>query len=155
MKFFSPVKSFVIGLSLCLLALTPALAHETGSKMVSIKGSVVNVRASPNTRSDVLWELTRGYPLQVLKRRGQWLQVRDFENDRGWVFRSLTGKTPYHVVKANIANVRKGPGTNNRIVGKAERYDVVRTRSKKNGWVQVEMDDGLKGWISQRLLWGW
>jgi SH3-like domain-containing protein len=151
MKFFSPVKSFVIGLSLSLLALTPALARE----MVSIKGSVVNVRESPTTKSDVLWELTRGYPLQVLKRQGQWLKVRDFENDQGWVFRTLTGKTPYYVVKASIANVRKGPGTNNSIVGKAERYDVVRTRSKKGSWVQVEMDDGLQGWISKSLLWGW
>lgn len=136
---------------LCLaMATAPALAE-----MVSIKGSVVNMRSGPGTDSEVLWELERGYPLQVLARKGSWLQVKDFENDRGWVARALTGKTPHHIVKARIANVRSGPGTQHRIVGKVERYDLLRTRGGRSGWVRVERGDGLKGWISKRLLWGW
>tara|TARA_R110001599_G_scaffold151309_2_gene335953 strand:+ start:871 stop:1152 length:282 start_codon:yes stop_codon:yes gene_type:complete len=93
--------------------------------------------------------------LQVLAREGSWLQVKDFENDRGWVASSLTGKTPHHIVKASIANVRSGPGRQHRIVGKVERYDLLRTRGSRSGWVRVERGDGLKGWISKRLLWGW
>ncbi len=136
---------------LCLaFAAAPALAE-----MVSIKGSVVNMRSGPGTNTEVLWELERGYPLQVLQRKGSWLQVKDFENDTGWVARALTGKTPHHIVKANIANIRSGPGTGYRIVGKAERYDLMRTRGAKSGWIRVEGRDGIKGWMSKRLLWGW
>ena len=141
----------VVGIGLCLAALAPALARE----MVSIKGGVVNWRASPNTRSDVLWELERGYPLQVLKRQGRWLLVRDFENDRGWVYRSMTSTTPHHVVTAKSVNVRQGPGKEYRVVGQAHRYEVLRTREKKAGWVRVEGAGGLRGWIARHFLWGW
>ena len=135
----------------CLaFAAAPALAE-----MVSIKGSVVNMRSGPGTNTEVLWELERGYPLQVLQRKGSWLKVRDFENDTGWVARAFTGKTPHHIVKAGIANIRSGPGTGYRIVGKAERYDLTRTRGAKSGWIRVEGRDGIKGWMSKRLLWGW
>ena len=139
----------IAGLCLALVA-APAAAE-----MVSIKGSVVNMRSGPGTNTEVLWELERGYPLQVLQRKGSWLQVKDFENDKGWVARTLTGKVPHHIVKASIANIRSGPGTGFRVVAKAERYDLLRTRGTKTGWVRVERDDGVKGWISKRLLWGW
>ena len=130
---------------------TAAWARE----MVSVKGSVVNMRAGPGTQTEVLWELERGYPLQVLKRKGSWLLVRDFENDKGWVAGSLTSRTPHHIVKARVANIRSGPGTGNRIVGRAERYELLRTRGARSGWVKVERSDGVKGWIAKRLLWGW
>ncbi len=133
------------------LVQTPALARE----MVSIKGSVVNMRSGPGTGNQILWELEQGYPLQVLKRKGDWLQVRDFENDKGWVARQLTGRTPHHIVKARIANIRSGPSTRYKVVGKSERYDLLRTRGSKAGWVRVQRDDGVKGWVSKNLLWGW
>lgn len=151
MKLISNVKQFFLTVCLCLIALTPAHAGE----MVSIKGSIVNMRAGPSTQSEVLWQLRKGYPLEVLKHRGRWLQVRDFENDRGWVAKSLTSKTPYHIVKTPTANVRKGPSTKYRIVGKAERFEVLRTRKKSKGWVNVRREDGQTGWISRKLLWGW
>ena len=151
MKFTSNAREIVVTISLCLTALTPALARE----IVSIKGSVVNMRAGPSTQAEALWQLEKGYPLQVLKRQGSWLHVRDFENDRGWVARSLTGNTPHHVVKSAVANNRQGPGMQHRIIGKAERLEVVRTRGKKSGWVRIERSDGQTGWMAKRLLWGW
>lgn len=129
----------------------PAQAAE----MVSIKGSVVNMRSGPGTGSPVLWELERGYPLRVLQRKGSWLRVRDFENDTGWVARSMVGHTPHHIVTARTANIRGGPGTSYRIVGKAERYDLMRTRGARQGWIHVESSSGIQGWIAKRLLWGW
>ena len=151
LKRFATQLFFTMALVCMALVQTPALARE----MVSIKGNVVNMRSGPGTASQILWELERGYPLQVLKRKGDWLQVRDFENDQGWVARQLTGRTPHHIVKARIANIRSGPSTRFKIVGKSERYDLLRTRGSKTGWVKVQRDDGVKGWVSKKLLWGW
>lgn len=142
-------------ITIASLALAYAQLPAHAAEMVSIKGSVVNMRSGPSTGSPVLWELERGYPLQVLQRKGSWLQVRDFENDKGWVTRALTGQVPHHIVKARTANLRSGPGTSYRIVGKAERYDLMRTRGVRQGWVHVESGNGIKGWIAKRLLWGW
>lgn len=135
-----------------LAAAFPATARE----MVSIKGNIVNMRSGPGTHTAVQWELKKGYPLEVIRKRGSWLYVRDFENDRGWVARSLTARIPHHVVKAAVANIRKGPGTSHRIVGQAIRYDLLRTRETRNGWVRVEHKaGGHKGWVAKKLLWGW
>ncbi len=144
------LRHFLLAIALCLATVTSVMAQS----MVSIKGSKVNMRAGPDLRSEVLWELRRGYPLKVLKRRGRWLQVVDFENDRGWVARSLTGKSPHHVVKSSTANVRKGPGTRNPIIGKAKYGETLRTLTVRGKWVRVQREGGQKGWIAKGLLWG-
>lgn len=143
-----------------LAALATGLALLTAGtaqaqSMVSVKGQTLNMRSGPGTHTEVLWELQKGYPLKVIARKGNWLQVSDFENDRGWVARSLTGTVPHHVVKARTANLRHGPGTQHRIVGKAEYGELLRTREKRTGWVHVERDNGKTGWIAKSLLWGW
>ncbi|WP_418318588.1 SH3 domain-containing protein [Piscinibacter sakaiensis] len=150
MSLIAPLRNLLIVLGLCLATLSSAMAQS----MVSIKGSTVNMRAQPNLRSEVLWELKRGYPLRVIKRSGRWLKVRDFENDSGWVARSLTGRSPHHVVKSNTANVRKGPGTRHSIVGKAEYGETLRTLGKRGKWVHIQRSNGQKGWIAKGLLWG-
>lgn len=142
--------------TLCAMTSQPLFAQNTSdANMVSVKGSTLNMRSGPGTQHAVVWELKQGYPLQVQKRQGQWLQVRDFEGDTGWVARSLTGRTPHHIVKSKVANVRSAPNTQSRVLGKATYGELVRTREKKAGWVRVERTDGPSGWISKKLLWGW
>jgi len=144
--------TLLMGAALLATVSTSALAQS----MVSVSGNTVNMRSGPSTQNPILWELKRGYPLRVIRRQGNWLEVSDFENDRGWVARSLTGSTPHHVVKSRTANIRRGPGTNHAVVGKADYGDVLRTREKRAGWVRVEHTaSGTTGWISGRLLWGW
>jgi len=139
-------------LALALLGMgAPALAQT----MVSAAGNPVNLRALPSTNSEVLWQLQRGYPLQVLGEKDGWLQVRDFENDRGWVLKSLTGNAPHHVVSNATANVRSGPGTNHSLVTTLQRGELLRTLEQRGDWVRVaRVSNGQSGWISKPLLWG-
>ncbi len=138
--------------ALMLVASTAALQAR---EMVSVARAEVNMRAGAGTQHATLWTLARGYPLEVTSRRGQWLKVRDFENDTGWVYRPLVGKTPHVVVKSRVANLRSAPGTRGRILGKAVNGDVLRTLEHRNDWVKVQREGGLQGWIARRLLWGW
>lgn len=124
-------------------------------EFVSIQGNTVNVRAKPSTRSAVQWELSKGYPLQVTARQGNWLKVRDYESALGWVHRPQTSTRAHHVVKARTANLRNGPGTNHRVVGKLEQHEVVRTLEKRSGWTKVRSSAGTQGWVARNLLWGW
>jgi len=148
----SPTRNLLIATGLCFAALFNTSAHA--QSMVSVKGSTLNMREGPGTHTAVLWELKRGYPLQITERKGSWVRVRDFEGDTGWVARSLTGSTPHHVVKSQVANLRSGPGTQHRIVGRLEYGELLRTREKRAGWVRVERSEGVSGWIAKRLLWG-
>lgn len=142
-----------------LFAGAAALSFVTGTaharEMVSVDRAEINMRTGPGTEHESLWLLSRGYPLAVLERKGNWLHVSDFEGDKGWVYRPLTGHTAYFVVKSKTANIRKGPGTRHRIVGKAEYGTVLRTLGHSKGWAKIRNEAGVVGWVARQLLWGW
>ena len=139
-------------LSALLLA---AAAPASAQKMVSVDRNEINMRSGPGTDHASQWLLGRGYPLEVIGKKGKWLQVRDFEADKGWVYGPLVDKTRHFVVKVKVANIRSKPTTRSSILGRALYGDVLRTLERKKNWVKVQQEGGAKGWIAGRLLWGW
>lgn len=127
--------------------------------MMSVNTESVNLRNGPGKSYDIKWEYGKGFPLIVVSRKGEWVKVKDFENDTGWIFKSLLSKRGHMIVKVNKnrnkkINIRSGPGTRNRIVGKAYYGVVFETLEQKNGWAKVKHESGLVGWIKRSLLWG-
>jgi len=139
------------------MALSGAAAARSAIAMelVSISGAKVNMRSGPGKEFSIRWRLGKGYPLQVLQRKGDWVKVRDFEGDEGWVSKALLGSTPHMVVKAKLVNVRANPSTTARKVGTVTYGVALRTIKRERDWVKVRHEDGLTGWVSRRLLWGW
>lgn len=140
-----------------VLAFLPFVAVPAAQarEMVSIDRPVVNMRSGAGTEHEAIWKLNRGYPLLVTGRSGDWLKVRDFENDEGWVSKRLTGRTPHFIVESSTANLRSGPGTRYRVIGKAVYGEVLRTVEQRPKWAKVRNGEGLVGWVSRTLLWGW
>ena len=130
------------------------LASAQTREMVSVTQRA-NMRAGAGTQHEALWVLEAGYPLSVQNRRGNWLKVKDFEGDLGWIYRPLTARRPHVIVKVEVANIRNAPSTRARRVGQAAYGEVLRTVQHRSGWVQVRLPDGLQGWVARRLLWGW
>ncbi len=152
MKYFC--RSPVFGRTLAFLLVFFAQLASAQS-MVSVDRSVVNLRSGASTQHTILFELGKGYPLEVILRKGSWLQVRDFENDKGWIYRPMVGRKAHLVVKATIANVRSAPSTNSRILGKVEYGELLRTLEHRSKWVRVQREGGAQGWVARGLLWGW
>ena len=130
------------------------------AKMLSISGDDVNMRSGPGTNYKVMWELGKGFPLMVLKKKGTWDRVRDFEGTIGWVHEDVTRSTPNMIVKVHKnskkrINIRSGPGTKYRIIAKAYYGVVLKTLQQKHGWVKVQHDKGVTGWVKRSLVWGW
>ena len=146
---------FIVVLFLFLiLSATGALA-----KMVSVVGDNVNLRSGPGTKYSVKWKYGSGFPLKVQQEKGGWLKVEDFEGDSGWLYKKLTSRTGHMIVKVHKnqnkkINIRSGPGTKYKVVGKAYYGVVFKTIKQQNGWAQVTHDSGLEGWIKRSLLWG-
>ena len=144
-----------------LLLLTWAVCGQAaGITMVSVAGEKVNLRKGPSTQYPIIWELGKGFPLRVLARQGNWIKVSDFESDVGWVYNDLVSKKPHLIVKINKdtkarVNIRSGPGTKYKVVGKAEYGVVFETLKRGDGWVKVRHESGMTGWIKRSLLWGW
>jgi SH3-like domain-containing protein len=143
-----------------LLFFTGVTSDAAAITMVSVAGEKVNMRKGPSTKYAVKWELGKGFPLRVIGSQGNWLKVSDFESDVGWVYKKLVNRNPHLVVKVNKksqkrANIRSGPGTKYKIIGKAEYGVVFKTLQRGDGWVKVQHEQGLTGWVKRSLLWGW
>jgi SH3-like domain-containing protein len=145
-------KLATLGLVLSCLA---ASAWVDAREFVSVNKPHINMRSGAGTQHSALWSLSKGYPLEVRGRQGNWLKVRDFENDVGWVYRPLVGHKPHVIVKSTVANIRLSPNTRSRIMGKAQHGEILRHLGRKSGWVKVQRDDGRQGWMVRRLVWGW
>ncbi len=143
-------KIFVMTVSLVMMSALLGNAAE----YVSVVKDGVNVRTGPGKSNPVYMELFSGYPLQVIERKGEWLKVKDFENDTGWIFSSLVEKGNTAIVNAKSkANMRSGPGTSNSVVANIERGVVLNVLERKGNWVQVSHSSGTQGYIYAPLLW--
>ena len=145
---------------IALLVLWLGLASPALAEMVSIKGPSVALRSGPGDKYNILWDLGDGFPLQVLKRKGNWLRVQDFENTVGWVRNDKISSTPHMIVKVNKGtkkhiNVRASANDKSKIVAKACYGVVFETLEQRSGWVKVRHENGVVGWVSRQLLWGW
>lgn len=146
---------FILPIILILFFITtPAQA-----KMGSIKGEKVQLRSGPGTKYSVKWEYGNGFPLKILSKKGNWIKVKDFENDSGWVYKKYIDSTPHMIVKVNKGkkkkiNLRSGPGVGYKIIGKAYYGVVFETLKQEKGWAKIKHESGLTGWIKRSLLWG-
>lgn len=144
--------SRLLCLSLLLLFTIPTLCFA--AKNVSVKKDNVNVRTGPGTNFPVYMELFKGYPLRVIQQKGDWIQVSDFENDKGWIFAKLVvpGNTVIVNGKKSI-NMRTKPSTNATVVATVDRGVVLTKLSTQGKWTKVKHSQGTTGWIYNPLLW--
>lgn len=150
---FTRLPALLLAFVLSWMALPSALAAQP--QMVSVAVKTLNMRTGPGQRYETHWTVSKGYPFRVLSRKGDWLRVSDFENDKAWIYRPMTNRTPHHVVKAQVANLRKSPNTRSPIVKRAGYGDVLLTHERRGNWVRVTHEGGGTGWVARRLVWGW
>ena len=48
-----------------------------------------NIRSGPDPRFEVLFEVEKGIPFKVLKRKGSWIHIQHADGDKGWIHESL------------------------------------------------------------------
>jgi SH3-like domain-containing protein len=135
-------------LAVVVLTSGPCLAER-----LAVVGSRGNVRSGPATTYEVLWQVEENYPLEVLRREGEWCFFKDFEGDEGWVHQSLLGKVRTVVTRRDNCNIRSGPGSRFDVlftVGKGVPFKVLQS---DGDWLQIAHADGDQGWIHRSLAW--
>ena len=141
------------------------------AQMVSIKPHTAELRDStdPYTYKVVLM-LPRYYPLSVEAEEGPFLKVSDFLGRSGWIAKADATEAEVVVteadgqkkvksfktvvVKSNSINIRSGPGTENKILLRADRGVAFRVLAEEGEWLQVLHENGGKGWLHGGLVWG-
>ncbi len=143
----------IAGLTLFLFLFMVSATHA--AEYASIKKDGVNVRSGPSTDNVVRWEVFKDFPLEILKRDGEWVNCRDYEGDSGWVHKDLLSKNKTVIVKKKKVNLRNIPstGNNSKIIAIVKYGVVFDVLDKKGDWLKVKHDDGTRGWIYNTLIW--
>jgi SH3-like domain-containing protein len=145
-------KIIFLAVASVVLLVSPVL----GSNMQSIRKDSVNVRSNPNLKSEVVFQASLGYPIQIEKQKSNWVYCTDWKQQAGWVYKPLVSKTQTAVVLVEDANIRKGPSLRKPVVMQADKGEIYKVFGEKGEWVKVGyyLENEVIGWIRQDLVWG-
>ncbi len=151
----SGVKSVGTGFACFVFMLTIFLISTSAyaGQRLSIISRLANIRSGPGSNYEVLWQVEKYYPVIIINKKGNWYHFKDFENDTGWVHKSLVGKVRSVISIKNKCNVRSGPGSKHNVVFTVEKGVPFKLLGKKGNWLKVEYMDGDRGWIYKSLVW--
>ncbi|WP_420208941.1 SH3 domain-containing protein [Candidatus Electronema sp. JC] len=135
-----------------LLASLLLASSVSAAEFVSVIKDGVNVRSGPSLEAAVLFQAPGGYPLEVVGRQGEWLNVSDFENETGWIAASLVAETPYVIAKRK-GNIREGAGIEHRQIGSVVREVILKKVEQQGEWIKISHPQLPSGWIYQDLVW--
>ena len=119
----------------------------------AVTAGIANIRSGPGTNHSVLFEAEKYYPLNVLKKAGNWFQVEDFEGDVGWIYKKLVEDVTTVITKKSKCHIRTGPSIKNQVVFISERGVPFLVLGKEGKWLHVRHSDGYEGWIHSSLVW--
>ena len=123
------------------------------AERLTIKVPLANIRSGPGTKYDIIWKVEKYHPVVVLEKSGPWYFFRDFEEDEGWVHKSLINKIPSVITNKIKCNIRSGPSTKYDILFTVEEgipFKIIKTKGK---WINIQHADGDRGWIHKSLVW--
>ena len=137
------------GLFLVMLC-SPAVQ---AAERMSVKVGLANVRTKPNVKSKVAWQVSKYHPFLILRKKGDWYECKDFEGDRGWLYKKLLAKTPTVITRKENCNIRSGPSRKKPILFIVDREVPLKVLKRNGRWIKIEHEDGDQGWIHASLVW--
>lgn len=143
-------KLSVFILIMFLSFLMPGLAL---AERLSIKVPKANIRSGPGTKYEIIWQVGRYYPVQIIKKSGHWYQFSDYEGDAGWASDKLLGKQATVITVKDKCNVRSGPGSKYPVIFTSEKGVAFKVLKKQGKWIKIQHPDGDRGWIYKTLVW--
>ncbi len=126
------------------------LAH---AERLAVSANIANVRSGPGTKYDVIWQIEKYHPIFVIHKADPWYQFKDFEDDKGWVHKSLVGRIKTVITKGETCNIRSGPGTKHNVLLTVPKGIPFKVKARKNQWMHIQHADGDQGWIHASLVW--
>jgi len=144
----SKILCSIIVAVLLIICSTDALAER-----LTIKVPLANIRSGPGTKYDIIWNVEKYHPIVVLEKSGPWYHFRDFEEDEGWIHKSLINKIPSVITNKEKCNIRSGPGLNYKILFYVEKGIPFKVIKRKGKWINIQHADGDRGWIHKSLVW--
>ena len=134
------------------LALAPCAALALDFRAVASDAAILY--DGPSARSNKLFVVNKGYPLEVVVAVEGWVKVRDAAGAFSWIeAKQLTDKRTV-MVRVPVAEVRAKPDYAAPIAFQAQQNVVLELVAVSGGWVQVRHRDGGGGYVRAQQVWG-
>ncbi|MCH9853848.1 MAG: hypothetical protein K0U45_10155 [Alphaproteobacteria bacterium] len=156
----------LIGLICLILTVTPATiasAQETSAQendtfipyFASLRYHKTFVRSGPGRNYPVLFVYNQEHlPLEIINKLDDWLQIRDWTGDQGWILRNQARSRQRYgiVVLEEISMYQQADKTSRKIARLA--YEIVGKITQCGlQWCEIDVGE-KKGWIRRAGLWG-
>lgn len=125
------------------------------NKYGNIKIKKVNVRIGPSLQYPIKYVYYQeNLPVVILDQYENWLQIRDYNNDVGWVLEKFIdfGKKRYVLILKEM-NLYTSPDKSSDVKAKLEKNVVARISRCEKKWCKIKVDR-FSGWIFRYNIWG-
>ena len=121
---------------------------------LSLKKNEVNLRQGPSMEYPIKLIYKKKYlPVIILDKSGPFREIRDFENNTGWIHIALLTKKKSALNKKNNSILFKKPTIYSKPIAKLETGRLVLIKKCNQKWCKISSGEFI-GWINKSFLWG-
>ncbi|WP_139892610.1 N-acetylmuramoyl-L-alanine amidase [Bacillus sp. D386] len=132
-------------------------AHATIDKIVVNEPSIY-VREEANIKASIIDEIQAGSVYDVLEIDEDWIKLKLSDKKTGWVaswlvtgYKEADLTSDSGIVTADGLRVRKGPGTEFKVLGNLPIGTVIHIIEKQDSWISFTYEDHI-GWIHSNYI---
>ena len=144
---------FIILFFSFLLFFSNINANEN-KEFLTLKNIEVNLRQGPSFEYPIKLVYKKKYlPVIIIDKSETWRQIRDFENNSGWIHISQLSKRKSGINIKNNSIIYKKPTIYSKPIAKLVVGRLVLIKKCKTKWCKIATG-GYSGWIFESSLWG-
>ena len=137
-----------------ILFLSSRSTASENINFLSLKNNKVNLRQGPSFEYPIKLVYKKKYlPVIIIDKSGTWRQIKDFENNSGWIHISQLSRKRSGINIKNNSIIYKKPTIYSKPIAKLEVGRLVSIKKCKTKWCKIATG-GHTGWIFKDSLWG-
>ena len=123
-------------------------------KILSLKNNEVNLRVGPSFDYPIKLKYKKKYlPVVILDKSDAWRQIKDFENNSGWIHISQLSKKKSAINMKSESLIFSRDTIYSKPIAKLEIGRLVLIKKCKIEWCKITTGN-FTGWIKKNYLWG-
>ena len=131
-----------------------ASANAVALEFRSVTEPAAILYDAPSAKSQKLFILSQGYPVEVVVKLEGWTKVRDDTGEFAWIENSHLSDRHTVMVKTSSAEARQAANENSPVVFTAEKSVFLELVDMAVGWAKVRHGNGVTGFVKVSQLWG-
>ncbi len=157
MKFiiYSFILLFSCFYSFIIIAKTGIVTGLDIPRFVSLKSNDANLRIGPSINYPIeIKYVKQNLPIEIIEEFDVWRKVKDYDNNIGWLHKSLIKGDRYVLIKnTGLVDKKIYNRPNGKLIGLIQQNNILKLKKCLLDWCYVFSKD-IKGWVLKNDIWG-